>query len=267
METKYILILGLILATSGCVEELANSTNEEVPNKGLELESFTITDNQLRPDQNAAIIASFTNYHREIEMNEVEIFNEGVHLDISKQGCTPSIENLEGAREGIFPEMECRWTVEAPGEEALSGFRERTEPVKMRVSYNATATNQEPLEVEFRDIAEIEHTSPVSQSFSNGEVDVNMITESPVVKNSGNSIELQVSGTGPGRIEGDYSFEYTPDGVFGNCPEKDRPVVGSEWNTVCTLSADSTGVQNLFFSTHYKYIKEPNLDITLVNRR
>lgn len=269
MEIKHIIILGLILITSGCIEGLENTNteDEQLPNKGLEIDEFMITDDNLRPGQNAVIRASFSNYHREIDINEVKIFNEGVHLEINKQSCTPSIENLEGARDGVIPSMECRWTVVAPDESALEGFRERNEPVKLRVSYNASVSNQRPLTVDFQDITDIENTETVSRSFSNDEISTTMTTESPVVQGSGNSIEIDVSGTGPGRVEGGYSFEYTPEELFDDCPDEGHPITGSDWREVCNLSSDSTGVLNLYFSTHYKYIKEPNLDITLVNRR
>lgn len=268
METKHLVILTVIILTSGCIEGLNTSEDEEgLPNRGLEIQEFSISDSDLRPEQQAAITARFTNYHRDISVEEVKIFNEGVHLDVEKQGCTPSIDNLEGAREGVFPELECRWTVTAPDESALEGFRERSEPVKLRVAYEASVSNQRPLEVDFQDITEIENTNTVSRSFSNGEVSVELVTESPITQGSGNSIEMHVSGAGNGRIDGSYRFEYTPEEVFDDCPENGNPISGSEWREVCTLSSESTGVQNLFFSTHYKYVKEPNLDITLVNRR
>lgn len=265
---KTIFILGIIIITSGCVDEIQNndSQSQEMPNKGLEIEEFSITDDELRPEQNALMTARFKNYHTDIDIQTLEVFNEGAHLNVDKEGCNPSIDELSGAREDLYPEMECTWTVEAPEEEALRGFSERREPLKLRVEYEGSIENQEPLQVEFRDVGDIEHTSTESLSFSNDELSVDMIAESPIT-HSGNSIELKVDDAGPGRVEGDYSFEYTPEGVFEDCDDEGEQVIDSEWSTVCTLSAESSGAQNLFFTTHYKYIKEPNLDITLVNRR
>ena len=267
METKHIIILTLILLTSGCVDQIGEPGQSQAGQKGLEIEEFSITDDRLRPEQNAVITARFKNYHRDIEVHTVEIFNEGSNLDVSKNGCTPSIGELESARKNVYPEMQCTWTVKAPGQETLEGFRERSEPVKLRASYSGSLENKESLKAEFRSITDIEKTSRISRVFSNGEIEARMTTETPIAKNSGNSIELQVRNDGPGRIEGPYSFEYTPSSVFEGCDSEASPSIGSEWSTVCTLSSGSEGVRNLFFSTDYKYIKEPNLDITLVNRR
>lgn len=266
METRIALILLLIMLSSGCMENLGNGEGEQMPNRGLVIQEFSITDDTLRPQQNAIIRSSFKNYHSYIRINNVSIFNEGPHLDVQKRGCTPSEDELEGAREGLYPEMECVWEVTAPEEGDIDGFRERTEPVKLRLSYNASLTNQRPLAVSFQDIADIENTTVRSRSFSNEELSASMTTESPVAYTSGNSVELNVQNVGNGRVEGAYRFEYTPRGVFENCPSQEKPIVGSEWNRVCDLSSESTGTRNLFFTTYYKYIKEPNLDITIVNR-
>jgi len=265
VETKHLVILTIILITSGCVNETQSS--EDIGEKGLEIEEFSITDDRLRPQQNAVITARFKNYHREIDVDTVEIFNEGSNLEVSKNGCTPSADDLEGAREGVYPEMQCTWNVEAPEEDELEGFRERSEPVKLRVSYSGALENREALQAEFRSITDIEKTSRVSKTFSNNEMEARMTTETPIAKGSGNSMELQLRNIGPGRLEGSYSFKYTPDEVFENCDSEASPRIGSEWSTVCTISSDSEGVRNLYFSTDYKYVKEPNLDITVVNRR
>lgn len=266
METKHILIISLIILTSGCTE-ISQDTGTQVDTKGLEIESFTVSDDRLRPEQQAIIHADFKNYHSDIEVHEVEIFNEGANLDVSKNGCTPSISDLEGAREGVHPEMQCTWTVEAPEEDALEGFSERSEPVKLRVSYTGSLENRESLGVEFRDVTDIERTSTASRGFSNGEISAEMITETPIVQSTGNSIELKVENVGPGRVDGSYSFDFTPEEVFEGCDSDGEPQIDSEWSSVCTLSSESRGVQNLFFTTDYKYVKEPNLDITVVNRR
>lgn len=267
MENKLVLMMLLfVVISSGCVDNVGNGEEEQMPNRGLEIQDFSITDNTLRPQQNAVIRASFKNYHRYIEINDISIFNEGPHLDVQSRGCTPDEENLEGARQGLYPEMECVWEVKAPRGSEIDGFRERTEPVKLRLSYNASLANQRPLEVSFQDIADIRNTTVVSRSFSNDELSASMTTESPVAFTSGNSIEFNVQNTGDGRVEGAYRFEYAPSSVFENCPSQEKPIVGSEWNRVCDLSSESTGTRNLFFTTYYKYIKEPNLDITIVNR-
>lgn len=242
-----------------------NEETEKMPNRGLEIQEFSITDNTLRPEQNAIITASLKNYHRDIDLDKLEIFNEGPHLEVDKQGCTPSEEELEGARTNIYPNIRCNWKITAPPGNEIEGFQQRTEPVKLRVSYEASVENRDALKVDFQDIEDIEHTRTVSRSFDNGEIQGSMTTESPVAFSSGNSIELTANNIGEGRIDGGYRFDYTPD-VFENCPDQGNPISGSNWREVCDLSSESTGVRNLYFTVHYKYIKEPNLDITIVNR-
>lgn len=239
---------------------------DEMPNRGLELQEFTVTDNRLRPEQSARITARMKNYHREIDLREVEIFNSGPYLEVEERDCSPSISELEGARQGIYPEIRCNWDVNAASSSDLGGFRERTEPVKLRISYNASVENQKALKADFRDIENIDETERISRSFDNGEVEGSMTTESPIAASSGNSIELSTRNVGEGRIDGSYRFSYTPQSFGENCPPSGNPIATSDWESICTLTSDSTGVRNLFFTIDYKYIKEPNLDITIVNR-
>ncbi len=264
MENRLaVLIVVAILLLSGCIDE----QEDELPNRGLEIEEFSVTDSELRPGQNAVIRGTFRNYHEWIDVETVEIVNQGDNLDVSKQGCTPEPEDLSGAQQGSIPTMQCTWTVNAPSESELSGgFESRSEPVQLRLGYNASITNMDALQVDFQDVSDIESTESVSSSFSNNEVSVQMNTDSPVASDSGSSMEFEISGEGPGRISEGYWLEYEPSDVFENCDTEREPISGSDAAFVCTIESDSTGVENIFSSIYYKYVKEPTLDITVVNR-
>ncbi len=262
MSKLFIVVLIGILLLSGCIDE----SDDELPNRGLEIEEFTITDSELRPDQNAVIRGTFRNYHEWIDVETVEIVNQGDNLDVSKQGCTPDPDELEGARQGSVPTMQCTWTVNAPSEDELpSGFESRSEPVQLRLGYNASVTNSDALPVDFQDSSDIDATESVSRSFSNDEVSVSMDTDSPIASGSGGSIEFEINGEGPGRISEGYWMEYEPSDVFEDCDTERQPISGEEARFTCSIDSDTAGVENTFASIYYKYVKEPNLDITVVS--
>jgi len=259
-----IIIILAIVISSGCIE---NGSDEELPNRGLEIEEFTITDSELRPNQNAVIRATLRNYHEWIDIQTADIVNEGDNLNVDKQGCTPDPEDLDGAQHGSVPTMQCTWTVEAPSEEDMtSGFESRSEPVQLRLAYNASITNMDAMQIDFQDNADIDYTETISKSFSNNEISVHMTTDSPVASESGSSMEFEIMGEGPGRISEGYWLEYEPPELFEDCDTEREPISGSEARFVCTIQSDTTGVENVFPTIYYKYVKEPNLDITVVRR-
>ena len=268
MDKKILLIFGLVILTSGCLEQpgLNGGQQEELPNRGLVIDDYSITDNELRPNQQAVIRAQFTNYHREIDIDSVELANYGTLLSIDRQGCTPEIGELEDANERIQPRMECTWTVEAPGERELEGFQEKPEPVQMRVEYDASMES-EPLRIGFRPVEDVTSTSIASTSTSNGEVSLDIAADSPATLSSGTTLEVVANNNGPGRLPNGYSFNFEPGRLFDDCEDgkKEEGLQSDEVNFVCSLTTDSEGTTNVFVSTDYKYVKEPTLDITLVN--
>jgi len=270
VEDKIILLLiGLVLLTSGCLEEIGLENDEELPNRGLVIEDFSVSDSELRPNQQAVVTAYIRNYHRDIDLETVELANVGTLLNAESEGCSPEASELEGARDGVQPTMTCTWTVEAPGEDALEGFTERNEPVQLRLEYSASMENEQPLRVEFRPVDEITSTEIVSESSSNGEVSMRLSSDSPVTMEAGTSLEVVADNAGPGRIPDGYSFNFEPRDLFtSGCEDgkTEEPLTGDEVNFVCSLESDNQGTDNVFVSLDYKYIKEPVLDITIVNR-
>ena len=269
VDKKILLLIGVVIITSGCLEETGltgGENQEELPNRGLVIEDYSITDNELRPGQQAVIRAEFRNYHREIDIETVELANYGTLLSVERQGCTPEVGELEGARDRVQPLMECTWTVEAPGESELEGFQERSEPVQMRVSYNASM-DSEPLNLDFRPVEDVTSTTVASTSASNGEVSVNIAADNPAPLESGTTLEVVANNNGPGRLPNGYSFNFEPRRLFDDCEDgrREQGLQGDEVNFVCSLTTDSEGTTNIFVSTDYKYVKEPTLDITLVN--
>ncbi len=268
MDKQIILLLLLIVITSGCLEEIGLDQDDELPNRGLEIESYSVTDSELRPNQQAVIRAEFRNYHRDIEVENIELTNYGTLLSVEPQGCTPDIENLEGARDGIQPTMACTWVVEAPEEDEMEGFNERREPVQMRVEYRASMENTDPLRVNFRPVEEIEATNVVSQSSSNGEVSLRLASDNPATLQAGTDLEVIADNDGPGRLPEGFSFNFEPRRLFSDCEDgkSEEGLQDDEVSFLCSVTADSEGTNNIFVSLDYKYVKEPTLDVTLVNR-
>lgn len=269
METKILLLIGLIAITSGCLEGInnGNSNVEELPNKGLVIEDFTVTDQELRPEQQAVVRADFKNYHEEINVQNIEL-QPGTRLEVDSQGCNPNPSELEGAQNGIAPTMSCTWTVKAPERNAGSYPGPVTESLQLRAEYMASMENQEPMRLEFTSATEIESTSIVSQSSSNGEISLSLTADNPIAMNAGTGLEIVADNNGPGRLPEGFSFDFEPESLFDDCESgrTEEGLQGDRVNFVCTLSSSNQGVRNVFVSTDYKYIKSPVLDITIVNR-
>ena len=263
METKALLLTGLIIAASGC-SYLPGESEETV--SGLDIVEFNAVDSELAPDQSTVIRARIKNAHAEVDVESLEIYNEGPYLDVGERECTPEPSELKGATSNYQPEMVCRWTLEAPGEEALQGFNSRTETLKLRLGYETETSLRRPLKVSFRPEADYSESSPVSSSASSSEVSLSARTESPILLSSDRQLVYTAENVGPGRVEGDYSFEFQPSGIFEGCTESGKPVTGSSFTSRCGLEASSPGTRNVFLSVHYKYVKEPNLDVRVVDR-
>ncbi|MFO7794144.1 MAG: hypothetical protein R6V35_04180 [Candidatus Nanohaloarchaea archaeon] len=270
METKILLLIGIIVITSGCLDQInnGNNNNQELPNRGLVIEDFTVTDQELRPEQQAVVRADFKNYHEEIDVQNIEL-QPGTRLDVSSEGCSPEPSELEGAGNGIAPTMSCTWTVEAPQEGDADVYQGGvSESLQLRAEYEASMENQEPMKLDFSPATDIESTSIVSQSSSNGEISLSLTADNPIAMNAGTGLEVVADNDGPGRLPEGFSFEFEPERLFDDC-ESGRTEEGLQndrVNFVCTLSSSNQGVQNVFVSTDYKYIKSPVIDITIVDR-
>ncbi len=300
METR--LVIALIAAAvlvSGCADvdtgditsdlpDLSNSGNnpenpgdnsEDSSERSVEIEEFSVSDSDLTPGQTASVTLRVRNYNSEpVEMNEVSLYNTGFltvqNADESwEERCSP--DELEAMKEEVAPQMECNWVIEAPSESELTGFESKSVTMKLNLDYNATLSNsQAPLKIDFRPLSDIENTGTVSHTYSNGEVEMQVETESPVAIEQGTFIEFVIEPKGEGRVASDYYMDYSPEALFNEpavenrCPRQIDPVLENRGEFSCMVkpSSGSSTVRNLIFSTSYKYVKSPNLDIEVVNQ-
>lgn len=276
----------LAVVVSGCSalpsgnSSPGQSSPEMLPGKGLEITGFTVSDNTLRPGQEVSVTLDLKNYHRkEVEHMNVSLYNLGL-LEKSDKSCTP--DEIEPAKEnGINPVMECTWSIKAPSSDVVGGFEQRKSSITANVEFSTSMENFQPMKVNFKPLSEINRTDKKSMTFSNGEVKVNMQTETPVPLNQNKTINFRVEKAGSGRIDGDYSFQYDPSSVFVDasdygdpdvsdnqfeCPQSDKPVLENTLDFSCYINENSPGevVRNLFFTVSYKYVQTESLDITIV---
>lgn len=263
METTragILVALAMIVFVSGCADN--SQTVEADPSKGLEIVDLKATDDTLTPGQQARIVLRLRNHHIEpIQITDLSIINQG-QLQVEKQGCNP--DKMEAARKGLAPEMVCDWKITAPSEEELGAFESKPMPVNLRLEYESSLVNKEPLKLQFKPLSDIDSSSSVTKTYSNGEVRATMEVENPAPF-EGRNIYFSVKGLKPGSVTEGYEFSYQPD-VFSGCPQKEDPVVDSKVEFSCRVEHDTEAVRNLFTSISYKYVKTPTLDIEVVNR-
>lgn len=281
MDKRIVGLFLVALLASGCALP-SSSTNdpdnedsgpELAEDRGLQIEAFRTTDETLRPSQPVVLNLRLKNYHTaDINITEISIYNEGDLTVSDEPECTPNINDLESASGGNYPEMECQWDVEAPDESYYSNFDSKPASLNLRLAYESSLTNQQPFKVEFKPLDEINTSSDLSKTFSNSEVSMAVSTENPVPIEAGRTITVSAEEIGQGRIASDtnYTFRFSPDSIFGEeCYREDAPVVGKEVDFSCHIGGENVqqGTRNLVFSTSYKYVKEPVLNIKLVNNQ
>lgn len=254
-----LVLVAAVVVASGCVDQdIGNSGGQ----KGLQITEYSASDSTLRPGQRALITLKLANYHREnVEINDMSLYQLGELEVVSGKSCTPP--KLEPARNGLAPEMECTWSVQAP--EDIEGFNSKSYPVKLNLNYTATFSNTgNPFKIRFEELEEISSSEQKEVTYSNGEVVLTLTSDNPA-PTSGSTLEVKARGQGQGKIVSDFEFDYTPEKLFKDCPEKvekfgSEPVVFS-----CQISSDQAGVtRNLIISTSYKYVKPPTLNIEVI---
>ena len=256
---RFLILMLAVVVASGCADAGTSSSGN-----GLAIEEFSISDNTLQPEQQANLQVILKNYNENpTTLNEISIVNEG-ELEVSGKQC--SSDEIRAAREDLYPQISCSWTVTAPGQEFVEGFDSKNTPLKLRLDYSTEFENSEPLKVNFQPLSDIESSETRSISFSNGEVSVTAEAESPSSIGSPENIQITAQNSGPGNVEGDYNFSYSPPEPF-DCPSSQTPVVDEEVEFSCPVESGTEGVRNLFITTSYKYIKSPNLDISVVNNQ
>jgi len=258
VEDKIVLLLAVAILASGCAQDSNPSTSSS--GSGVQMESFSVEDTTLSPNQKTRAEAVFVNYNEgdtSLKASNVEIFNLGELKNISRE-CTP--DKIEDAREGINPKMRCTWTLEAPGEEFVEGFESKPASINLRYQYSTTVDSEQPLEVEFKD--EVTSRSEKEAEFSDGTVKVSVQTESPISTGRQQEVSLVAENVGTGDVQNGYEFEYTPSTLFQSCEASE--IIDGEATADCYLESGSVGERNLFFSTSYKYEEIRNAYIEVV---
>ncbi len=268
------IFLAMAVVISGCADN--SDENAELgtsSGNGLEIERLGVADNTLTPGQETTLYLTLKNYHtKDIELEEVSVFNDGNIFvgsgdnENKTADCDP--EEIQKAQQGIAPEMECTWTLKAPSEEELGAFESKPISFNVRIAYESNIINSEPLKLQFRSVSDIESTESITKTYSNGEVEASMTVESPA-SFSGKTMDFMVQNTGPGTVDGGYTFDYTPKSVFEDCREGHKektPVVDSAVEFSCQVQQDTESVRNLFTSVSYKYVKTPTVDVEVVRQ-
>ena len=270
MDSRLVILFALIVAVSGCSQLPTgpNNDDKQQEGKGLEVIEFRVSDNTLQPGQKATLMMNLRNYHtEEIEILNNTILNSGSLVEVSNKDCSP--EQIERAQQGIYPEMECTWDLEAAAEDEIGDFNSRTVSMNAFLQYNSSLTLINPLQLDFREYDNIESTERISRGFSNGEVEGSLSVENPVSIRDGRQIDVSVTEVGEGRVTSPYTFEFFPESpqVWYGCEngQQEEPIVGEEVEFSCTVDYDTETTHNLLFSTYYKYAKEPTINIEIVN--
>lgn len=280
-----LLLIGFIVLASGCTTDGTNGDNKDNTEvdpveveKGLEITDFKTSDTELVPDQRAVVTLVLKNYHvKPISIEQMELYNLGFLEVVDEKSCTP--REIDVAKKGFIPSMECQWVVKAPPKSEMSGFDSKKVPIKLRLKYDSQVSNyKQALKVDYRQLTEITNTEDISKTYSNGEAKLHLSTENPVPyseSGGGRLMEIKVENAGIGQIASEgYEFSYTPEEVFiheeeGNsCPESKDPVIDDTVEFGCMILPDveESVTRNLMISVSYKYVKSPTLDIEVVNR-
>lgn len=269
-------MLALAVVASGCTQVPFNGTenNGDPPStsggSGLQVVKFAPVSPQLRPGQETVLELRLRNHHvsEDVTIERVELYGFEP-LEASEttkaEACQP--QDLQPKREGIAPEMECRFRVKAPSREDLSGFSSRGASPRVRVVYSSKLVNDErPLDLEFRPAEEMENPRTVTRSYSNSEINVQASVDQPVPSDLGTRIKLDVTNAGRGSLEGGYELSFTPSDIFeGECSGTvtlDDPI--EDHGTVfCEIGPSDTDrvTRKLTLAVSYKYVLSPGTDV------
>lgn len=256
MDSKIVLLVLLVIAASGCAEQQQDGS-------GLVVEDFSVVDNTLNPEQETRIETTIVNYNEaptNLKSEDVEIYNTG-QLTVGEKSCTP--DEIGESRRGLNPTMACSWTLEAPGEEFVRGFESKPISFNLGLNYDSTLENTESVKIMFQDMDEIEESSEITRTFSNGDLTAEISTQSPVAIQNPQSLIMEISNSGQGSVDGSYSLDFDPD-ILSDCPSEADPIQ-EDAQVNCVLDERSTGAINLFASISYKYERSLSKTVEVVN--
>lgn len=283
MEAKVLLLAAIILASGCTIPGNSNGNNANIDGSSsgkLEIVEFKPADSTLYPDQGSTIILKLRNNHisENVEIDNMELYNIAP-LQVEESSCTP--EELQPAAHGISPTMECQWRIRAPSSGEIGDFESKLVQPRLQLRYESAMSNKRnPLEVQFKPYENIRSPEEVTQTYSNGEIEMGVSVESPA-QLEGTKVGLHFQNVGEGKVvpergedtDAYYDVEFLPDPVFvggetcSGDPVSVTSPVGSDIDISCELNpgSDTAVARHLVFSTSYKYQRSPSLHIEVVN--
>lgn len=271
METRIFLAVVAVAVASGCVSPIDNgiSPGGSSSSGGLQVVKFDSADHTLTPGQETRVSLRLKNAHPHgVDFSDISLYNTGF-LEVEEKSVEKrcSSTDLQPAREGFQPEMECSWTIKAPEEN--SGFESRSITFSANIEYESKVSNsKQPFKVTFKENSKIRKRQQLSHTFSNSEVKMRISTENPLPR-EGALLDISLSSTGSGRVASDYTVSYSPESVFPGCLEdkkKMERIEDDDTDFSCEIVPGTAGTstRNLIISTSYKYVKSPSLGIEVV---
>ncbi len=260
MDSRPVLAIALVIAASGCIDNGAGPDIGGTDKGSLQIVEFDISDPHMTTNQQARIDLMLENHNTgDVEINEISIYNTAF-LEVGDKSCTP--ETIESADEDFTPRMECSWIVTAPPD--LSGFSSRPLTFQLNLDYDSELSNKDsPVPIEFRPAQDIDERTERVEEYSNGEVEVTVSYREPMPADRG-FVDFRITPEGPGNIVSNYSMEYQPSEIFEDCDTEIEPVVAegiAEFTCEVSSEEEPRVTRSLIFSTSYKYVKSPSLDI------
>jgi len=278
----------MVVSASGCVlpEEEDEGLAETTPgdSKGLEITSFTVTDDTLSPGQEAVVNLALKNHHvKEIQLENPGLYNTG-SIDVIEEkskGCGDS--RIRAAQKGLKPFLECSWHIKAPTEEELGeGIESRPFNPQLNLEYESQITNsRDPMQITFKPGEDINSTHEISRTYSNGEVKMTLKGDTPVPVEGSGTLDIELEPIHEqGIMDDEYRVEIRPSSIITQCGDETSEEgdsanlnlpheIGKQAYTNCRLEASAARQveRNIIVSTSYKYQQSSQLNIKVVSNQ
>lgn len=278
---KYVLILSVIVIASGCTSIIGDDEDQDdlesspAQGKGLEVASFTLTDNTLTPGQQAVASLALENNHIvDIGFDQISFYNQG-ELEITQE--TSCGNQIEASSSGYVPRKECTWVIEAPSEQEISPFQSKNYNPRLLIKYDSQLTNvKNNFKITFKPGTDIESTNSIKKSYNNGEMKATLSSDSPVPVEGSATLDIELKPVHEKHVVSDtYGVSITPgDIITGDCAQEGtmnngrlemdiEPQLGKEASITCQISSNTRKQveRNVIVATSYKYQQTPALNI------
>jgi hypothetical protein len=272
VDRKILILIALGVLVSGCIDDGGGRTGgneDEIPDEGLKIEQFTISDKTLAPDQEASITLTLKNFNeKSVNFHDIQLLNTGELIIEEPDDCGDG-SSIKERRGEIIGTKECVWTVSTEG---VNDFQSKNIPMTLYLKYDMSSTS-DTFKITFKPIEEIGSSGEVEGSHSNTEVKTSWETKSPLPYEGKSTIEFTVQNVGPGKVVNkEYKLEYQPKKLFEDCKnrEKREVIVGNKLEFTCRLGFGSDPgseqtTESLFVTTNYTYVRQKQKNIKLVN--